>query len=497
MHGKLNKIFNKHTLFFISFFALISQRFFHFGKVIEEPMSWRQFDTEFFAYAYFRNGINLFKPSVCWLGAHKTLILEFPLISAIISVFYDMFGHSVVYARLVIFIFFLASAIYLYLLVKYFYYRRLAAITVFVYFLIPLSVYYSRSINIDFPVLFFSLAALYYYVLGFEKENIYYIALASFLSLLGYLTKAPYIFYIFIPLLYLIICKKQFSYFFKTFILIITPVIIFIIWQKYSIGVNSNAPDWYFIPGYLKFDDMWSWYFGNFSDRLNLEFWKKLIFRIVSDEITYIGLPLFITGLFVKPETYKFKKFFLFYSIGAIIYLLIFFTLNVIHDYYQVPLIVIFSFIIAKGIDNIYKRLKNNSPVQANLVTGFILIVLIINGIWYTERWFYKQDKLRYSTAEFINKNTSDSSLVISSIDQTDPRDPTILAPSYRYGWSVRTMDLNPKLINLLKAEGANYLAIVSDKNLNAELTEYLENYNKQEIELPKVGWKLLFYKLK
>jgi hypothetical protein len=498
MFSKIKKYFNRQYLFYFSVIALVLQRILHFKNTIEEPMAWRQYDTEFFAYAFFRDGINILKPSVCWLASHKTLILEFPLISAIIAVLYKLFGHSVIYARLVIFIFFLASAFYFYLLIKHLYYERLAKFSLLIYLLIPLSIFYSIAINIDFPVLFFSVAALYYYILAYEKEKYTLIILASLFSLIAFLIKAPYVFYIYIPLLYIIIKRKQINFFLKTLPIIVIPLIIFLIWQRYAVDVNNNAPDWFFIPDYFKFNsDMTLWYFGSLKDRLNFEFWKQLLTRMTGDEITYIGLPFFFIGLFSKPLQSKYKSFFTYYFAGIIIYLLLFFTLNVIHDYYQAPIIVVFSYFIAKGIDIVYRNLKERSLRYANAVIGFLLFVLMVNGIWYTERWYYKPDKIRNSTAEYINKNTPDNSLIVASIDLTDPRDPSILAPAYRYGWSIRTGDLNKTLLDSLFNNGAQYLSITINKELDSGLSAYLQHYNKQEVDLSIRGWKLLFYKLK
>lgn len=459
-------------------------------------MSWRQYDTEFFAYSFFKDGINIFKPSVCWLGAHKTLILEFPLVSAVISVFYKLFGHSIIFARVVIFIFFLVSAFYLYLLIKHLYYERLAKFSLLVYLLIPLGVYYSHAVNIDFPVMAFTLAALYYHIIGFERKSYPYIILAAVLSSIAFLIKAPYVFYIYIPLFYIVIIRKKIKFFLKSLPIIIIPLIVFFFWERYAAEINSKAPDWFFIPDYFKFSDMSSWYFGNIKDRLNFDFWEKLIIRTVPNEITFIGIPLFIIGLFSKPVLNKYKYFFTFYLTGVLIYLFVFFNLNVIHDYYQLPFTVVVSYFMALGIDAVYRALKKSSQLRASLVTGFLLISLIVNGIWYTERWYYKPDKKRIATAQFINRNTAENELVIASIDLTDPRDPCILAPSYRYGWSVRTGDLNKNLLDSLINNGARYLSITVNKDLDPGFSGYLQRYNKQEIDLPDRGWKLLFYKL-
>jgi len=57
---------------------LILPRIQHLIGPIDDPHSWRQCDTAQYAYAFYQNGTDLLRPSVCWMGNHKTVILEFP-----------------------------------------------------------------------------------------------------------------------------------------------------------------------------------------------------------------------------------------------------------------------------------------------------------------------------------------------------------------------------------------------------------------------------------
>src|SRR5690606_9822783 len=128
-------------------------------------------------------------------------------------------------------------------------------------------------------------------------------------------------------------------------------------------------------------------------------------------------------------------------SLGLVVYVLIFFRLNIIHDYYQIPFAVISAFYIGFTLDYLYEKINLRSAVKANIIISVLLSVLIINGIWYAERWYYKPDNLRLEASGIIEANTDTSDLVIVSISDTDPRDPRILSASKRYGWSIRTAD--------------------------------------------------------
>src|SRR5437773_2375836 len=66
----------------------------HMGGPIDEPNAWRQADTAQYARAFFEDGIDLLRPSVCWLGPHRTLALEFPLPEAITALGYGAIGRE-------------------------------------------------------------------------------------------------------------------------------------------------------------------------------------------------------------------------------------------------------------------------------------------------------------------------------------------------------------------------------------------------------------------
>ena len=104
--GTIPNISIKDIWFPILVLVLVGIRFVHFGEIVDEPHSWRQCDTANYIWAYYQDGIDLLHPSVCWMGGHKTTILEFPLPEAIISIFYKLFGPDLFWARLVFLAFF-------------------------------------------------------------------------------------------------------------------------------------------------------------------------------------------------------------------------------------------------------------------------------------------------------------------------------------------------------------------------------------------------------
>lgn len=423
-------------------------------------MMWRQCDTFFYAYEFYSTGVNLLMPSVCWMGGHPAVALEFPVVSAVISIFFSIFGLHVSVAKLVCLIFFALSVFYMYLSFKVLYYKRLAYIIALVYTFLPLGLYYSVSVIIDFGEIFFVFGAFYHFILWLENEDIKNLIITLIFAVFGLLVKAPYIIIIILPAIYEIVRRNKIKLLLRNLVLFIIPVVIFIIWRNYVENLNSQSPDWFFIPGYHKFTNMENWYFGDLNSRLNPDNWRNLFIRFGEIIVSYAGLFLFIPGIFIKlPSGYN-KKIIGLFAFGSVLYLMIFFNLNVIHDYYQIPFLAMASAYIAVTFDYLY---RNISVREVKLITILISFIMIVNCIWYTERWFFKEKKLFTLSSELIKNNTDKNSLVIVSGPDIDMTDPSILAPALRKGWSIRSVNLSDDLIGRLKNEGAEYLLKISN----------------------------------
>src|SRR5262245_4036277 len=92
-------------------------------------------------------------PAVCWMGATDTLALEFPLPEAIVALAYRVFGEYMPLARLVFLCFFVGAVYYFYRIADLLFGEPTARQSTLVYLALPLSIYYSRAIHIDFAAI--------------------------------------------------------------------------------------------------------------------------------------------------------------------------------------------------------------------------------------------------------------------------------------------------------------------------------------------------------
>src|SRR5437867_284100 len=130
--------------------ALVALRIPHLRGPLDDPHSWRQCDTAYYSLDFFRRGIDLLHPSVCWLGAHRTLIFEFPLPEALSALLYRTFGPDPLWDRLVSLGFFLIATFYLFAFARLVASRRVAWLCAVAYLALPLGPFYSRAAHVDF-----------------------------------------------------------------------------------------------------------------------------------------------------------------------------------------------------------------------------------------------------------------------------------------------------------------------------------------------------------
>ena len=137
----------------------------------------------------------------------------------------------------------------------------------------------------------------YHFIVGIQNRDLRSGLFGSLFAILAFMTKAPYAIVFFFPILYIILKERQFLFVLKTAYIYVLPVLIFILWQQHVFEVNSNAPDWDFIPGYRKFVHNSGWYYGAWSQREDWNNWSLLGNRILFEVTGIIGLILVGLGM--------------------------------------------------------------------------------------------------------------------------------------------------------------------------------------------------------
>ncbi len=475
---------------------LAALRTFHLGPEIDTPHSWRQYDTKQYIDGYYQEQGGFFEPAVCWMGGHKTLILEFPLPEYLVAKLYKLFGPHVLVARLFFLIFFLISAFYLYKILRLVFEDSVIPdVATIVYGTLPLTLFYSRAVHIDFFVFAFAFAMWYYSMRAIKEKKLMYLIVGWIFSCVAFLVKAPYVFYLAFPIILYAHYQGSLRWLLWRAWLFVVPVLLLYFWTRYSKETNARIPDWSVIPNFNRFTEMWYWYFGTWQQRTMAAHWITLGGRILNEVAGYTGLAFAVFALIFYPKN-KGYYFTLTLLLSTVLYMVLFFNLNMMHDYYQLPFTVVFAVLIAMGIEFLRRRIPQGVLRTVVVIVGLLLVSG--EAIRYAETNYYETETGMQRIAEEIRKNTSPDDLVIVSYGGLSPQCPLILQPAGRYGWSIPIHDITPAMIwELYRNGGATRLAVVYNGYFEGEFRIFFEAMEeKTGIPLDDKGAALYICKL-
>ncbi|MEM0996038.1 MAG: glycosyltransferase family 39 protein [Bacteroidota bacterium] len=503
----MNSILRGPFWFALAVTLLIALRFLHFGEDIDGPHSWRQCDTANYAYAFYTEGIDLLHPQVCWMGGHKVTILEFPLPEAIVAFFYWIFGPSHIVARVIFFLFFLGAARYFFLALRLVVAPDLARLATLIYLSLPLGIFYSRAVHVDFSAVFCAHWMFFLFLRGIKNRDARDMLLGSLVATLGLLIKAPYLFYFALPLLAWVIHQQKWDFILRFVPVLLVPVAAFVLWRMHTTAVNVTAPDWDFIPGYHKFVDMSGWYFGVWEQRQMPELWQVLHDRFFYEVTGNWGYFLLLPGLLLNGRQLGHNLMRL-WALGTGLYLLIFFSLNVIHNYYQIPLLAPAAFFIAVPIWHVL-RWERGGPWRAFPFLAFLLMAALIgNNVRLTEGiglseaekphfgQYFLLGEPPIAAGKVIRAETPEDALIVASYGGLDCRAPLVLYRGRRNGWSIPKQDLSADLLKRLQEVGAEYLVIIRNPDLPKDVQDYLAPVQFGDHTFGSKNWKLQIYHL-
>lgn len=444
--------------------VLLALRLPRLAGPLDDPHSWRQCDTYFYSLSFFRNGIDLLRPSVSWLGAHGTLIFEFPLPEALSALLYHAFGPDPMWDRVVTFGFFVMATGYLHAFVRRFASARVAALATLAYLALPLGQYYSRAPQVDFAATAFAHAFAYHALVGLQRHSFRHGFGAAAFGVLAAMIKGPYLIPLLGPLAVAFLIAPGVAPALIGGLAVGLPAVAFVLWRKHVDAVNSAAPDWDFLPGYYKESNALWWYFGSWGQRFDAASWMKLARRVVNEIATPLGVLIAAVALVPRrdPEgRLPTLAFALAWAAATLAYLLVFFPLNVIHNYYQVPFLAPAALLIGLGADSLWQRLPTVREVPAG---GVVFAGFLVVAAWaVVPLGYYRVDWLRVEAGRLISSGLPAEDLLVVSDHGAGYSDPRLLVRADRRGWALAATDLERDRLERLSRLGARWVAVVSD----------------------------------
>jgi hypothetical protein len=456
-------------------------RLYKFDSPVADWHSWRQADTSSVSRTFVDEGFNLLipkyhdlsnVPSGRYDNPEGYRFVEFPIYNLFQGGLYQLFGILSLeqWGRLVSIFSSFTAALFLYLIFVERKQRVLGIAASFFFLFIPFNIYYSRTILPDMMMVAMLLGATYFFQKWLNKKqfsvfNLQFIT--SLLFMILALLLKPYALFFTLPFFYLAY-EKFGKEFYKNKILILFTILSltpFILWRIWMLNFPAGIPQS-------------AWLLNGNGIRFRPSFFRWIFFERLTKLIAgYWGMIIFAAGVFSLFK-HKDKWFIASFVASSLLYVTVFATGNVQHDYYQILVMPTVSILFAIGALFLY-RLR-----YKNLDLGKLLVVIGLFGLFYLG-WGQIKDYYNIDHPEIISAG--------SAVERLTPKDAKVIAlyngdttflyHTKRKGWASWQNSL-PVMIK----KGAEYLAIV---NPNEAELEFADTYEVLERTQEYVIYKL------
>lgn len=372
------------VIIIIAFWA----RLYKLDNPVADWHSWRQADTAAVARNFYKGGYNPFIPKYDDMtgvaqnpvpNPQRYRFVEFPIYNSLIYFAYHLNGGvDERLARLVSIIISIGSLVFVYLIAKRYFGEATGLLSALLFGILPFNIYFSRVILPE-PTLVFLSLGMFYFINRWIFENTKSLYIWSLVFTAGaFLTKPQAVFYL-LPLIH--------SYYQKEggfwpiprryFGLLIPALLPFALWRIWMNQFPEGIPasNWLFNGNHIRFKPaFFKWIIG---DRFGREI------------LTVTGTFLFLIGLLIKPKP---KEGWMPHLIclSCFLFLLVFATGNVQHDYYQafiVPALVIFT---ARGFMLLLQGIPGFLPRLWTIPIAFLFLPLTIYLGWNEVKGLYQ-----------------------------------------------------------------------------------------------------------
>ena len=460
-------------VYWLVFALLVAWRLPHLRGPLTDPHSWRACDTVHTALDFYRRGFDLMHPRVCWLGAHRTLLLNFPLSETMSALLYRAFGPDPMWDRVVSLFFGIVATLYAGATARVLAGGRAGRLTALAYLAIPLSQYFSRVPHIEFSVIALVNGTFYHALRAHEEDSLKHAVLGALCGIGAGLVKGPYLATLGLPLLAVLLhapTPRRTLYAVAPFL---AAMAAFFIWREHVDKINATVPDWNFLPDFYKeVNPLWR-YTGTLQERLELANWIKIAHRLVYELASPVGCVFAVLALAraggdrarpaVAGRTALDARWIaVLWYVNCLVHVLVFFRLNAWHNYYQMPFIAPSALLIGFGADWAWDRMPRWGGVPSAAL-AFALFLGV--ALWVPHRVGYDRvDWLRTEAGPLISAQVPKDDLVVTADYNTlPPTDPRLLFRADRDGWPMRANEITADRLAKLRPYGVRWVVVLTN----------------------------------
>lgn len=370
-------------LMIIILFAFLV-RLYKLDSPIADMHSWRQADTAAVTRNFIKLGFNPFVPRYDDMSAisEKPIVnpagfrfVEFPIYNIFVYPLYLLFGIADKYHRLISVLFSLGSIAFIFLIVRRYINQAVALLAAFIFAFLPFNVFFSRTTLPEPTFIFFALGMIYFmdgWIAGGRKI---WEILGFVFTALAFLVK-PWAIFFFLPLLYSVWIKNNTKRFWMKFIILtVVALLPLALWRLWMLQQPEGIP-------------ASSWLLNGDGIRFRPAFWWWIISERMGKEILGVtGMVLFFIGLISRLKSGNY--FLHFWALSSFLFMVIFATGNVRHNYYQILFVPIASIFLSLGVIQLFKGGSFLIPRLWTILLAFFLLSLFFLFDYRVVREFY------------------------------------------------------------------------------------------------------------
>lgn len=358
-------------------------RFYKIDSPIADWHSWRQADTAAVTRNFIKLGFNPFVPRYDDMsGAAENPIVnpnsfrfvEFPVYNIATYPFYLFFGVFDKYSRLVSVLFSLGSVVLLFFICKKYLGSKTSLLTALFYSLLPFNIFFSRTTLPEPTFLFFALGMMYFVDKWISERKKRWGIFGFIFMAVSFLIKPWAVFFV-PPLIYSLIVQRGFKASLRYLIPFVLALSPFLIWRLWILQQPEGIPasNWLMNGDHIRFRPAFWWWIV--SERLGREIFGAT------------GLVLLVLGFIMRSKN---SYFFHVWLLSMFIYISVFATGNVRHNYYQyifVPAGVVFFTL---GFTYLIKGMREFIPRIFTISLALLLLPLSFYFTWIQVKGFYQ-----------------------------------------------------------------------------------------------------------
>jgi hypothetical protein len=432
-------------------------RLYRFDNPIADWHSWRQADTSSVSRNFAKDGFDLLHPRMDNISNVQSglenpqgyFFVEFPIYNALQAGLFKFVGIFTLeeWGRLISISGSTVTALLLYLLITKHSNKKIGMFTAFFYALTPFNIYFGRTILADTSMVTATIAGIYFfdkwldlYKTKYKKKQYLYYFLSLLFTTTALLLKAYAIFFV-LPMVYLAFKKFGWGVFKK--------------WQLWLFAIVSVAPLAWWRVWMTQFPEgipANKWLFNGNGIRFRPSFFRWIFYERLTVLISgYLWIVFVVVGL-VQIKKLKEWPFFVSFFVSSLLYVFVFATGNVQHDYYQILIMPSVAILMAIGSYILFNWSYKKAPVGK-----VVLVLCLFIGFYFS--WMQVRD--------FFNINNRSIIVAGEAVDKLTPPDAKIIAnyngdssllyQTKRKGWASFEKPI-PEMIQM----GASYLLLVN-----------------------------------